>query len=114
MSYIPRVVYDVARKLIRDFGEFDEGKVYVDSDHVYDAIRNHDDVVDVDEWWGWINFVISNAQFEITWPDEFVNGYHESCPYDCDHCHDDDVCTCYNCERIRAACNADDDQESEL
>lgn len=23
------------------------------------------------------------------------------CPYDCDHCHDNDTCVCPNCQRIR-------------
>lgn len=102
---IPRVVYDVARELIREFGEFDDGKVYVDADHVHDAVDNHEDATD--EWFDWLDFVINEAQFEVTWPDEFVNGYHESCPYDCDHCHDPEYCTCNNCEHL----TRHDDQE---
>ena len=104
---IPRVVYDVARELIREFGKFDEGKVYVDADHVHDAVDNHEDATD--EWFDWLNLVINEARFEITWSDAFVNGYHESCPYDCSGCHDDgdEHCTCDNCER----CDPHEDQE---
>lgn len=96
---IPRVVYDVARELITEFGEFDDGKIYVDADRVSDAVNNHENATD--EWFDWLDFVISKAQFEITWPYEFANGYHDSCPYDCDRCHDDEICTCGNCERLR-------------
>lgn len=42
-------------------------------------------------WIGW-------RRPEQRWPDW--------CPYDCDHCHDDDTCPCPNCTRIREELDA--------
>jgi len=96
---IPRVVYDVARELITKFGKFDDGKMLVDYDHIITVVYEHEDATD--EWFEWLDLVIGTARFETTWSDEFVNGYQETCPYDCSGCHENDYCTCANCEGYR-------------
>jgi hypothetical protein len=41
----------------------------------------------------WLSWRRDDAAPDVTWPDW--------CPYDCDRCHDTDVCECPNCISFR-------------